>query len=343
MTGKIKIKFHFTSPKKMIRLCLSKRPRPSYKYFSTDTAAISECERLVKQYDNENYMCSLLLSSKIRSSILAIRAFNVEIATIRDAARNNALTGRLRFQFWKDVLDTSYSAAPEDVPPSNLNPIGRNLFSTIQKHGLERRWLNRLLIAREKELENEELSDIGDYEEYAEAVGSSLMYLSLQCGNIHENEDTVSVTQGGISDENAYRAAGHVGRTIGMVTLLRSIPMTAANDQRFTLPFWIMSNHGVKREDFLTGVSTQEMRDCVLEAATAANNQLLDAKQMQEDGEISPAAAKILLPAALAEDYLTRLENVDFDVFHPSLIRTKWENVKFMLHLANLERKGHIL
>ena len=59
--------------------------------------------------------------------------------------------------------------------------------------------MSRLLIAREKELENEELSDIGDYEEYAEAVGSSLMYLSLQCGNIHENEDTVSVTQGGIS------------------------------------------------------------------------------------------------------------------------------------------------
>ena len=323
-----------------------KRRRPSHhlRPASTSTSAASiECDRLVKQYDYENYLCSLFLDSKARTSILALRAYNVELATVRDAARNNALTGRIRFQFWRDTLDSAYSSSSGVEATSGLNPIGRSLYDAIQGHGLKKRWLSRLLVAREKELENEELSDIGDYEEYAEAVGSSLMYLSLQCHNIYETEKDAMGIAGGMSDEKGYIAAGHVGRTIGMVTLLRSIPFTAENSQRFTLPFWVMSRHGVKREDFQLGVCTPAMRDCVLEAATAANNQLLDAQKMQEDGEISPSVARVLLPAALAQDYLTRLEEADFDIFHPSLMRSKWQNVKLMMHLYKLQSQERIV
>jgi NADH dehydrogenase [ubiquinone] 1 alpha subcomplex assembly factor 6 len=320
----------------------------SYNCFSSstvdDVSATSECDRLVKVYDYENYMCSLFLPPNVRKSILALRAYNVELATIRDAARNNALTGRLRFQFWRDTLENAYNPLNPTAATNISSPVGRSLCRAIQDNGLSRRFLSRLLTAREKELENEELSDMGDFEEYAEAVGSSLMYLSLQCCGILENEDDRNASSSKtVIDSNAYRAAGHVGRALGMVTLLRSVPMTAENSQRFTLPFWIMSSHGVKREEFLTGVSTEKMQDCMLEAATAANNQLLDAKEMQENGDISPQAANVLLPAALAEDFLVRLENVDFDIFHPSLQRSKWENVKFMLHLYNLANSGKII
>ena len=114
----------------------------------------------------------------------------------------------------------------------------------------------------------------------------------------------------GTSDASAagYMAAGHVGRAATMVTLLRSVPHTAENSQRFTLPFWVMSKHSVTREDFLSGQSTSEMRDCVLEVATAANNQLLDLREME--GSVDASASRALLPAALAQDYLRRLKAV---------------------------------
>ena len=351
----------------MIRVLRVRRARPTTKLIprhlsiaAPDAAADSECDRLVKQYDYENYMCSLFLPEDVRSSVLSTRAFNVELATIRDAARNNSLTGRLRFQFWRDVLDGAYAdhstttsttsatsttstTSSTASPPPALNPISRSLYSAVRQRSLNKRWLSRLLVAREKELENEELSDMGDYEEYAEAVGSSLMYLSLQCHGLRENQEEV-LRYGGTYDEASYRAAGHVGRAMGMVTMLRGIPMTAEAGQRFTLPFWIMSTHGVKREDFLNGgPSTIIMRDAVLEAATAANNQLLDVKQMQEENEISSIAASALLPAALAQDFLTRLEDADFDIFSPTLMRSKWNNVQLMLRLYRLQSKGKIL
>jgi NADH dehydrogenase [ubiquinone] 1 alpha subcomplex assembly factor 6 len=323
-------------------------PRYSPQFFSSsssssspDAASAAECDRLVKLYDYENYMCSLFLPPDVRRSILALRAYNVELATVRDATRGNALTGRLRFQFWKDTLDRACSTTPTDTRVDFSSPVQRSLYDAVQAHGLNQRFLNRLLVAREKELENEELSDMGDFEEYAEAVGSSLMYLSLQCQGIVDTDNAKTATA--VIDDNAYRAAGHVGRAIGMVTMLRSVPMTAENSQRFTLPFWVMSGHGVTREEFLTGVSTPQMQDCILEAATAANNQLLDAKDMQDKGELSKQAANALLPAALAEDFLVRLEHVEFDIFHPSLVRTKWDNVKFMMRLYSLQNAGKIL
>ena len=221
-----------------------------------------------------------------------------------------------------------------------------------------------MLAAREQELDNVELSDMGDFEEYAEAVGGSLMYLTLECatdanlgtgstigsgGDIGRTGGCgqspfgaqMNSTSTGDAASTGYMAAGHVGRAATMVTLLRSIPHTAENSQRFTLPFWVMSKHSVTREDFLTGQSSPEMRDCVLEVATAANNQLLDLGEMEES--VDAPTSRALLPATLAQDYLIRLERCDFDVFHPGLIRSRLDNVKMMVQLWQLQSKGKMM
>ena len=126
-----------------------------------------------------------------------------------------------------------------------------------------------------------------------------------------------------------------------MCTLLRSIPYTAENSQRFTLPFWIMSKHSLTREDFLSGQSSAEMRDCVLEVATVANNQLIDLQAMGQD--LDDATVRSLLPATLAQDYLKRLELCDFDIFDPRLSRSKFDNVKMMVKLWRLQAKNRMM
>lgn len=39
-----------------------------------------------------------------RHAAMAIRAFNVETATIKDVVRGNVVPGRMRMQWWKDSL-----------------------------------------------------------------------------------------------------------------------------------------------------------------------------------------------------------------------------------------------
>ena len=91
----------------------------------------------------------------------------------------------------------------------------------------------------------------------------------------------------------------------------------------------------------MTGQSTAEMRDCVLEVATVANNQLIDVREMQ--GGVDEATSRALLPATLAQDYLKRLEGCDFDVFDPGLIRSRVDNVKLMVQLWRLQSQGKLM
>jgi NADH dehydrogenase [ubiquinone] 1 alpha subcomplex assembly factor 6 len=379
------------------RRCLLRARRPPWRAsspsspFSTSTGAASaggsasgsaagddaarddaECERLVKTFDYEHYLSLMFLAPARRRAALAVRAYNVELATVRDSARGNALTGRIRFQFWREILEEIYAAGRAGGAPGEgarvHHPVGRALARAVRDHGLQRRWLDRMLVAREQELDNVEFGDMGDFEEYAEAVGGSMMYLVLECatdansggggggggpsgamsrgggggcgqGPFDAQLNTPSANAAG--EDAAYMAAGHVGRAATMVTMLRSVPHTAENSQRFTLPFWVMSKHSVRREDFLTGQSTAEMRDCVLEVATVANNQLIDVREMQ--GGVDEATSRALLPATLAQDYLKRLEGCDFDVFDPSLIRSRVDNVKLMVQLWRLQSQGKLM
>lgn len=52
-------------------------------------------------------MCSLLLHKNIRRTGFAIRAFNIEVATIQDQI-NDIKIGEMRFKFWETSLIEIY-------------------------------------------------------------------------------------------------------------------------------------------------------------------------------------------------------------------------------------------
>ena len=78
---------------------------------SAALSAIDYCISLVKQHDFDSYLAGLLVPKIYRGSYFAIRAFHVELALIKDQARRNALTGRVRFQFWRDIVADTFSNA----------------------------------------------------------------------------------------------------------------------------------------------------------------------------------------------------------------------------------------
>src|SRR5437588_12606215 len=61
------------------------------------------CESLVREADHDRYIASLFAPAEHRDALLALYAFSVEIARIRDAARE-ALPGEIRTQWWREAL-----------------------------------------------------------------------------------------------------------------------------------------------------------------------------------------------------------------------------------------------
>lgn len=110
------------------------------------------CMNLVQKWDHENYMVGLLMPNKSRSAFFAVRAFNIEVAMIKDQIpRNTYHAGRLRIQFWKDVLNGIYfdrdSTAGFNANQANI-PILKALEAAIKDNGLTLRWFERALEGR---------------------------------------------------------------------------------------------------------------------------------------------------------------------------------------------------
>lgn len=142
------------------------------------------------------------MPSHARKSYFAVRAFNVEIASIKDGierrreGQGSSLALRMRMQWWREALGHLY---PNDAPPASQaepsplgflsntaescwhNPVVSALHYAIEESNLTRRFLERLLDAREADLEIQQLATMEDAKMYAEDTWSSLLYLSLEC------------------------------------------------------------------------------------------------------------------------------------------------------------------
>ena len=64
---------------------------------------------MVRTRDVEGYMITSLLPASDRRAYVAIRALNVELASVRDAVRDNVISGRLRLQWWREVVLAAFN------------------------------------------------------------------------------------------------------------------------------------------------------------------------------------------------------------------------------------------
>jgi NADH dehydrogenase [ubiquinone] 1 alpha subcomplex assembly factor 6 len=120
----------------------------------SESSAIDYCVSLVKTHDFDSYLAGLLVPKTCRHSFFAVRAFHVELALIKDQARRNALTGRVRFQFWRDVLaqtfsnDSSIALDPQETTQLLKTPVARALQYFANDYRPVARYFGRALDAR---------------------------------------------------------------------------------------------------------------------------------------------------------------------------------------------------
>ena len=61
------------------------------------------CHDLVRAGDKDRYLASLFAPDELRPYLLALYAFNIEIARVRETVSEAAL-GEIRLQWWRDAI-----------------------------------------------------------------------------------------------------------------------------------------------------------------------------------------------------------------------------------------------
>eukprot|EP00064_Thunnus_orientalis_P024283 superscaffoldBa00010192_g24568 len=149
MAAGISVKHGLLSSKTWLYLAVHRQISPSgagvHRAASSATADSQHNEKfcldLVRSRDYDGFVSSLLLPEEARRSSLALRAFNVELAQVKDSVSQKTI-GLMRMQFWKTAIEEIY----RDEPPNQ--PVSNELWRAVRKHYLTKRWLLRIITER---------------------------------------------------------------------------------------------------------------------------------------------------------------------------------------------------
>ncbi|XP_009322722.1 PREDICTED: NADH dehydrogenase (ubiquinone) complex I, assembly factor 6 [Pygoscelis adeliae] len=249
----------------------------------------------LRKRDYEGFLCSLLLPVESRTSAFALRAFNVELAQIKDSITQKT-TGLMRMQFWREAVEDIYC----DNPPHQ--PVAAELWRAVKRHNLTKMWFMKIIDEREKNLDDRAYRNIQELETYAENTQSALLYLTLEML--------------GVRDIHADHAASHIGKAQGIVTCLRATPYHSTRQKVF-LPMDICMLHGVSQEDFIRGKQEKNVRDVIYDIASQAHIHLEHARSFSK--KVPVKAYPAFFCTVALDDYLCNMRKVDFNIFHPSL------------------------
>lgn len=255
-------------------------------------ADLSYCGQEVRKHDNDRFLTGLFAPAERREAVFALHAFNIEVAKTREVV-TEPMIGQMRLQWWRDAVEAVYDGGA--VPD---HAVARPLAAAVAEHGLDRGHLDRLIDAREADLDDEPPPGMAALEAYAEATTAPLVLLTLE---------TL-----GVRDASAARAARHVGTAYALAGLLRAVPFHASRG-RVMLPADRLAAHGGRPREILDGKPGPAVRATAREVADAARRHLEDARALRRD--VPKAALPALLPAVLATLHLDVLAREGFDPF----------------------------
>lgn len=240
------------------------------------------CERLVREGDKDRFLASLFAPADRRSALLALYAFNLEVARVRERARE-PFPGVVRLQWWREAI---MGLAGE----ARAHPTAAALLEVIDRYALSRPRLMDLLDAREFDLLEEPMRTLADLESYAERTSSALIELAVQ------------ILGGSAVHPSCIRPAGIAYAITG---LLRALPLHAARRQLY-VPLDLLDRHAARPEDVLAGRMTSELA-AALAALRACARAHFEAYRRSK-GAVSPTVAPAFLTVELVPLYLDRLE-----------------------------------
>jgi phytoene synthase len=252
--------------------------------------------------DRDRYFATLVLPAPARDAVTALYAFNADVASIRDRARE-AAAGEIRLQWWIDALTGEGHGAVRQ------NPLADALFDAVAEYGLPMPAILRMIEARRFDLYDDPMPDMPTFEGYAGETASALYQLTamiLNAGRPVEPGD----------------AAGHLGVAHALTGHLRAFGYNASKG-RIILPRDVFTTCGVTEAEIRAGKASENLSVALTRFADLTSQHLDKA-----DGAIN-ALPKALRPAFAPRAVLrAQLRALDLDApFQPPRDIADWRKL----------------
>ena len=255
------------------------------------SAKLTYCANEVRTNDRDRFLTVLFAPPEHRDALFALYGFNIEVAKTRESV-SEPMLGQVRLQWWREAIDGAFSG--------NLrsHEVIQALGPVIERHGLSRTHFDRLIDAREYDLDDQPLPTMAALEDYAEGTSATLNWLALEVL--------------GVRGKNEYEAAGKVGVAWALIGMLRALPLHTSS-KRVYLPSDLMARHGFDRERLIAKSPPRKLNGAVAEIADAARDRLAASRAFRSHMEAG--ALPVLLSAVTANAYLRRLARARNDPY----------------------------
>ena len=256
------------------------------------------CAELVRRDDPDRYFCDLMAPPACREGLLALHAFELELARIPDRV-SEPMLGAIRLQWWRESLDGIAAGTPR------RHEVVLPLAAAIDRGGLEPALLHRMIDAWDETLAREDAPDLADIEGHHREAGGTANLAALRL-------------LGGPALDGAMveRAAGEAALAVGLTAMLLHGADQARHGKR-VLPRDVLARHGLDLGSMLDRERDARMRQATEELALRAGGHVDAARKLARS--LPPGVRSALLPVAFASADLARLRRCGHDLFDPRL------------------------
>ena len=250
---------------------------------------IDYCANSVRTHDYDRYFAATFAPENVRRGLIALYAFNLEIASARERV-SDALLGQIRLQWWRETITEIYKGSVRE------HAVAAELASAIDRFDLPQRHFNRMIEGRVFDMADDPPEDIKSFEAYTSATAGELMCAGSRiCGS---SDFDVSARQ--------------IGSIWGGVGLLRAIPFHLSQ-KRIYLPKDVLRRAGINLSMLSYEGSRIDISPAVAEMAKFLSDKLAVTRKLTKKSR--PATAYL----ANADAYLKRLAKAKNDVYAPGL------------------------
>lgn len=239
---------------------------------------------LVRDADRDRYLTALYAPQDKRDALLALYAFNAEIAGIRDRIRE-PMPGEIRLQWWCDVI----AAGTQEAAAGH--PVAEALVSAMSAHRLPVAAFDNFLEARIFDLYDDPMPSRTDLEGYCGETASAIVQLA-------------ALVLDPVAAPRCAELSGHAGCALAITGLLRLLPLHRSRGQCY-VPQDLLAAAGTSTEELIGGEGAGAARAVSAMAALARDHLAAFHKQA---GALLESVRPAYLPLALTPAYLARIE-----------------------------------
>jgi phytoene synthase len=252
------------------------------------SASFAACVDLVRRHDPDRYFSVLFAPKEARLYLMALYAFNYEIARVGENVRE-PMMGEIRLQWWRETIEGARAGNPR------AHDVAQGLAEILSRFDLPQSLFDEMIDARGFDVSPDVFETVGALEDYGAATVGSLIQLAARILGAGERYD---------------QQAREAGIAYALCGVLRAIPHHAAR-RKLYLPMDLLNTVQLSPDDIFAGQGGEKLKAVMAQLSLRAQNHLGSARAFGRPKRALPA----FLPVALAPGYLKLMTRPGFDPF----------------------------